>query len=66
MKRVFLNWKGPQGRETVDELDRADFADNKAFRAELNRLCSEYSMAGMAVYSSSRACANWKDTESEQ
>jgi len=58
---VFLNWRGPQGRETVDELSRADFADSKAFRAELRRLISEYHLAGMAVYSSSRPCAGWRD-----
>lgn len=58
---VYLNWKGPQGRETVDELDRKDYESNKAFRAELYRLIREYGMAGMSVYSSSRMCANWKD-----
>lgn len=59
----FLNWRGPQGRETVDELARDEFppgtAGAVAFRAELARLCSEYALAGMAVYVSSRPCANW-------
>lgn len=61
MAIVFLNWRGGAGRETVDELDSADFENRKEFRKELNRLVSEYSMAGMAVYTSSRACANWRD-----
>tara|TARA_R110000824_G_scaffold242412_1_gene431112 strand:- start:828 stop:1010 length:183 start_codon:yes stop_codon:yes gene_type:complete len=56
----YLNWKGPQGRETVDELERNAFPDYRAFRTELNRLIEEYAMAGMnGVYSSSRACKGW-------
>ncbi len=59
----FLNWRGPQGRETVDELSRGDFAPGRegaaAFRAELARLVSEYHLCGMAVYTSGRACGNW-------
>ena len=59
---VYLNWKGPQGRETVDELDRATFPDFKAFRAEKLRLIREYAMAGMSgVYSSSRPCKGWSE-----
>lgn len=59
----FLNWRGPAGRETVDELRREDFPAGrdgaKAFRKELARLCREYALAGMAVYPSRRACAGW-------
>lgn len=65
MATVFLNWKGPQGRETVDELSDSDFATWKEFRGEVRRLCGEYSLAGMSVYPSSRCCANWKE-ESEK
>ena len=61
MAIVFLNWRGGAGRETVDELDSADFETRKEFRKELNRLVSEYSMAGMAIYTSTRACANWRN-----
>jgi len=60
MTVTYLNWKGAQGRETVDDLRLSDFESRKAFRAELNRLISEYHLCGMAVYSSSRPCANWK------
>lgn len=61
MKPIFLNWKGPQGRETVDSVDvQPEYWPNaRAMRKEANRLCSEYAMAGMAVYKSSRPCANW-------
>lgn len=61
MKPTYLNWKAPQGRETIDELSPADFPTRQAFRLELRRLISEYHLAGMACYSSSRPCANWKD-----
>lgn len=62
---IFLNWKGPQGRETVDEVRPDDLAatwegDSAAARKEARRLVSEYSLAGMNVYQSSRPCANWK------
>lgn len=56
---VYLNWKGPKGRETVDEVRSEDFDGWRAFRAEARRLCREYAMCGMAVYRSSRACKGW-------
>lgn len=58
---TYLNWRGPQGRETVDELSAADFPTWRDYRAELYRLIDEYTLAGMAVYASARMCANWKD-----
>ena len=58
----YLNWRGPQGRETIDELDSRDFPDRKAARAERARLVDEYAMAGMGgAYWSSRCCANWRE-----
>ncbi|WP_370193839.1 MULTISPECIES: hypothetical protein [Aurantimonas] len=62
---IYLNWKGPAGRETIDEVDRATFGEGregfKACRAEVRRLIDEYALAGMpGVYSSSRPCANWR------
>ena len=63
MKPIYLNWKGPQGRETVDEIDvQPEYYPNaRAMRAEARRLCREYAMAGMDVYQSSRPCANWRE-----
>lgn len=62
--RKYLNWRGPAGRETIDELNRADFPAGrdgaKAFRAELSRLLGEYSLCGMSGYWSGRPCANWR------
>ena len=57
---VYFNWKGAQGRETVDEARPQDFATFKDFRREVAKLCREYNLCGMAVYTSSRPCANWK------
>lgn len=56
----YLNIKSPQGVETVDELCSADFPHRKAFKAELERLTSEYHLAGMAVYVSTRCDSSWK------
>jgi len=61
MATVYLNWKGPDGLETVDELSESDFATYREFAAERKRLIAEYAMAGMDVYRSSRACNAWKD-----
>lgn len=62
---VFLNWAGPAGRETVDEMPRGDHAPGRegfrAWRAYIREMVAEYHLAGMAVYTSSRPCANWKD-----
>ena len=52
----YLNWEG----ETIDELDSADFTDNRKFKSELRRLANEYVMAGMSGYWSQRCFANWK------
>ena len=59
-KPIYLNWNGPCGRETVDEVTPDEFATPRAFRDEARRLVGEYTLAGMAVYQSSRPCANWK------
>lgn len=60
MAKVFFNWRGPSGRETVDELDSSEFSTRAEFVKERNRLVSEYTLAGMAVYTSSRACNGWQ------
>ena len=61
-KSMFINWKGAQGRETIDEVRREGFPTWKEFRAECRRLIGEYALAGMAgAYLSSRCYANWKD-----
>ena len=60
MKTIYLNWRGQQGLETVDELRRTDSQTPRDFRAEVRRLIEEYRTAGMAVYPSQRACRGWE------
>ena len=59
MKKVFLNWRGPQGVETVDEFAPEDGQTWNQFRAYVRAMVREYHLAGMAVYRSSRACRSW-------
>lgn len=63
MKTVYLNWKGPQGRETVDQFTPGHDAPAapKAFRAYVRQMVAEYKMSGMSVYRSSRPCKGWND-----
>jgi hypothetical protein len=61
--KVFLNWRTGQGVETVDEFTQGSDdapAGRREFRAYVNEMISEYHMAGMAVYRSSRPCRGWK------
>ena len=52
---IYLNWRGPAGRETVDSVDPADWPSLDAAKAEASRLVCEYALAGMpGVYQSSR------------
>jgi len=50
----YINFKGKYGVETVDELDRNGFITYSDFKKELNRLLTEYRLAGMNVYISQR------------
>ena len=59
--KVYINWKGPQGRETVDEFEQEPGQARREFMQHVWKMMLEYQMAGMAVYSSSRPCANWRD-----
>lgn len=57
----YLNFRSSFGLETVDELSLCGFSTRKEFFKELSRLISEYSIAGMPVYSSQRCCKDWKN-----
>lgn len=62
--KIYLNWQGPDGRETVDEFTRgSDDAPSgfREFREYVRRMVAEYHTAGMAVYRSSRACKGWNE-----
>jgi hypothetical protein len=59
---VYINWRGPAGRETIDQVDQDEkyFTSRAAVRREARRLLGEYALCGMAgAYLSSRSCANW-------
>lgn len=60
MKTVYLNWQGPQGRETVDEFTREAGQTPAEFRAYVRKMVTEYATAGMSVYRSSRCCKGWR------
>ncbi len=57
MKR-YLNTKLNGTTETIDQLDSADFASSKEFKAERVRLLNEYSRVGGFgnMYWSQRKC----------
>lgn len=56
---IYINARTAQGRETV-ELDATYWPTPRDVRKEARRLVSEYNIAGIAAYVSSRPCANWK------
>ena len=60
---TYLNMKTSQGVETVDEFTKGvDAPDNhKEFNAYIRVMISEYNMAGMSVYRSSRSTKDWKN-----
>ncbi len=59
MKTTYLNIRTFHVVETVDQVDESDFPSFREYRAEVRRLCQEYRLAGMPVYTSSRATKEW-------
>jgi len=57
---TYFNIKTCYGVETIDELDRKDFASYREFRNESRRLLKEYHIAGINAYRSSRCTKDWK------
>ena len=55
----YLNIKTNLGVETVDQLDCKDFKTFKEFKIELKRLISEYHLANIPVYVSTRPDKTW-------
>ena len=55
----YLNMKTRYGVETVDQINRADFATYEDFENELIRLVNEYHMCGMPVYVSNKCDKTW-------
>ena len=61
MTTVYLNWNGPDGRETVDQFTPGQDAPQgwREFKAYVRQMCAEYAAAGMNVYQSRRPCKGW-------
>ncbi len=57
---TYYNIKTCHGVETIDELDRNDYATYRDYRDERRRLLLEYRLAGVAVYTSNRATREWR------
>ena len=60
-KPIYLNMKTSNGVETVDEFSREVGQDPKEFRKYVSRMVSEYHLAGMGVYRSSRCTKDWSN-----
>ena len=58
---IYFNYRGSQGVETVDELDKKDFNTHKEYREERRRLLKEYRLSGMDVYLSQRSTKEWRN-----
>ncbi len=58
MKTVYLNIRTSQGVETIDQFTPGEDAPafGKEFRQYVRQMVKEYHAAGMAVYTSIRAC----------
>jgi hypothetical protein len=59
MKTVYLNFKGSQGIETVDEFTREEGQSPIEFRKYVNQMVKEYHLSGCNVYKSSRPTKEW-------
>ena len=55
----YYNIKTSQGVETVDHINRKDFATYKEYITELRRLKNEYFICGMNVYISQRSTKDY-------
>lgn len=53
---IFINWRGPNGVETIDSVYPEGYASRGEMRREAERLISEYALSGMpGAYRSTRA-----------
>lgn len=59
MKTIYLNAKLSQGRETIDEFSPEKGQGFREFNKYIREMITEYRIAGIPVYKSSRPCNNW-------
>jgi len=56
---IYLNMRTQQGTETIDQIDRKDFATFKEYKRELKSMVDNYHLCNMPVYKSQRACKDY-------
>jgi hypothetical protein len=61
MTTIYLNMRTSQGVETVDEFIKEENQSPKEFRVYVSQMATEYRIAGMNVYKSSRCTNDWKN-----
>lgn len=61
MTTIYLNLKSSTGVETVDEFTQEPNQTWREFRKYVSNMVSEYQLAGMNVYRSSRCTKDWKN-----
>ena len=59
-KKIYFNMKTNFGVETVDQCINSEWETNKLYKAEIKSMLSNYHLAGMDVYLSSRCTNDWK------
>jgi hypothetical protein len=57
---IYLNMRTKQGVETIDEFNRDANQSPKEFRQYVQKMITEYHLAGMNVYRSIRCTKEWK------
>lgn len=57
----YVNFRGSQGVETVDEFSQEKGQNLREFFKYLREMVSEYRLAGLDVYSSTRCTKEWKN-----
>lgn len=57
---IYINYRGPYGVETIDEVRAENFPTYRAFRREVQRILGEYSMIMPNVYTSPRSTREWR------
>lgn len=55
----YINFRGSRGVETVDSVEKENGQSSKEFWRTVRDLVSEYRIAGMDCYSSSRCTKDW-------
>ena len=60
-KTIYFNIKTNFGVETVDQCISSEHENNKAYKAEIKSMLSNYHLAGMNVYLSTRCTNDWKN-----